>query len=89
MTPLSSLEKGQPLKPFLTFQSIMINVGNITFMGTGNRGQCELELKELFDEIKCKSVFKSNCFDKADDPEERPKAFYAFSTYWYLANYLQ
>ncbi len=73
----------------IIFQDILANIGNVTFNGTGDKAKCEAELKELFDEAKCKSVFKTNCFDKADDPSFRPRKFYAFSTFWYLADYLR
>lgn len=60
-----------------------------TFIGTSNHSQCRQITERLFDHNECKSIFKSNCFKKfTPEKREKPKNFYAFSTYFYTSSNL-
>ena len=56
------------------------------FIGTSNHSQCRQMTERLFDHKECQATFHANCFKKSKQVEDRPRQFYAFSTYFYTSS---
>lgn len=53
------------------------------FIGRANTSACYSTIARLFDREECGDVFTHKCFASADSMPEKPKDFYAFSTYYF------